>query len=186
MHVHNITIQCTDTVPLQSSRSHSVIIQSVRSTYHYEVYTPTLQDHYTVYTMSHFMVYTLSSFSIIHCYTVLLYSVTSYIMEVLSVEVTINNLNFLICLTYRPTNYTEQYDTLQLSYLRSFDDSTDLLIVGDLNLPDVDWNTYSSCTTISNTYAEMILYLNLMQLIDSLTHITGNVLDMILTNTDYC
>ena len=107
-------------------------------------------------------------------------------MEVLSVKVTINSLNFVICLTYKPPNYTEQYDTLVLSYLRSFDDSTDLLIVEDLNLPDVYWNTYSGCTTISNTYAEMIFDLNLMQLIDSPTHTTGYILDVILTNTDYC
>ena len=123
------------------------------------------------------MVYTLLSYSIIHCYTVF--------MEVLSVKVTINSLNFVICLTYRPTNYTEQYDILLLSYLCSFDDSADLLIVQDLNLPDVYWNTYSGCTTISITYAEMIFDLNLMQLIDSPTHITGNILDVILTNTDY-
>ena len=77
-------------------------------------------------------------------------------LEVLSAVVTINNLNSVICFTYRPPNYTDQYDTLLLSYLRSFDDSTDLLIVGDLNPPDVDWNTYSGCSTISNAYAEMI------------------------------
>ena len=71
-------------------------------------------------------------------------------MEVLSVKVTINSLNFVIYLTYRPPNYTEQYDTLLLSYLRSFDDSTELLIVEDLNLTDVYWNTYSGSTTISN------------------------------------
>ena len=94
-------------------------------------------------------------------------------MEVLLVEVTMNSLNFVICLTYRPSNCTDQYDTLLLSFLPSFDDSTDLLIVGDLNLPDVDWNTYSGCFTISNAYAEMIFDLNLM-------HITGNVLDVIL------
>ena len=57
-------------------------------------------------------------------------------------------------------------------------------MVGDLNLPDVDWNTYSGCSTISNTYAEMIFDLNLMQLIDCPTHIAGNILDVILTNTE--
>ena len=80
-------------------------------------------------------------------------------MEVLSVKVTINSLNFVICLTNRPTKYTEQYDILLLSYLCSFDDSTDLLVVGDLNLPDVDWNTYSGCTTISRNDILMELIL---------------------------
>ena len=40
--------------------------------------------------------------------------------------------------------------------------------------------------TISNAYAEMIFDLNLMQLIDSPTHIADNILDVILINTDYC
>ena len=40
--------------------------------------------------------------------------------------------------------------------------------------------------TISNAYAEMIFDVNLMQLINRSTHITGNVLDGILINTDYC
>ena len=107
-------------------------------------------------------------------------------LEVLSAEVTINNLNFVICLIYRPPNYAEQYDTLLLSYLHSVNNSTDLLIIGDLNLPDVDWNTYSGYSTISNAYAEVVYDLNLMQLITSPTHIVGNVLDVILTNCDYC
>ena len=64
-------------------------------------------------------------------------------LEVLSAVVTINNLHAVICLIYRPPNCSDQYDTLLLSYLRLFDDSTDLLVVGDLNLPDVDWNTYT-------------------------------------------
>ena len=61
-------------------------------------------------------------------------------LEVLSAEITTNNLNFVICLTYRPPNCTEQCNTSLLSYLRSFDNPTDLLLIGDLNLPDVDWN----------------------------------------------
>ena len=165
-------------MPLKRSQG-SFIIQSI--------HTYTAVSLYSVYSVTLYGVHIV----IIQYYT-LLHSVTiqCHYMEVISVEVTINNLNFVICLTYRPpTTYTEQYDTLLLSYLRSFDDSTDLLIVGDLNLPDVDWNTYSGCTTISNAHAEMIhklFDLNLMQLIDNPTHVTGNILDVILTNTDYC
>ena len=62
----------------------------------------------------------------------------------------------------------------------------DVLLIGDLNLPDIDWNTYSGYSTISNAYAEMAYDLNLMQLITSPTHIAGNILDVILTNCDYC
>ena len=49
-------------------------------------------------------------------------------LEVLLAKVAIRNLNFVICLAYRPSNCTEQYDTLLLSYLCSVDSSTDLLL----------------------------------------------------------
>ena len=80
----------------------------------------------------------------------------------------------------------DQCDTSLLSYLHSFDNPTDLLLIGDLNLPDVDWNTYSGYSTISNAYAEIVFDLDLMQLIDSPTHTAGNILDVILTNSDHC
>ena len=98
-YIYNITIQCTDTIPLQSSRSHSVIIQSVHSItikcshLHCSIIIQCIQCHTLWRTHCHH--------TVLYTVTVLLYSVT-IIMEVLSVEVTINNLNFVICLTYRP------------------------------------------------------------------------------------
>ena len=106
-------------------------------------------------------------------------------LEVLSVEITINNLNLTICLLYRPPNSVDQYNVSLLSYLYSVKCLSNLLILGDLNLPDIDWSTYSGITNISNAYAEMAFDLNLTQLITSPTHIVGNVLDVILTNCDY-
>ena len=93
IHIHNITIQCTDTVPLQ--RLHSVIYHTECTQYHYKVYTGTLQYHYTVYTMSHFIYgvnivamhctqhyYTL-------CYTLLLYGVIIHKMYTVSLYMNI-------------------------------------------------------------------------------------------------
>jgi len=107
-------------------------------------------------------------------------------MDVLSAEVSINNLISVICLIYKPSNHSEQYDTSLLSYFHSLNSSINLLIIGDLNLPDVNWNTYSGNSTVLNTYAEMLYDLNLMQLITCPTHTAGNTLDVILTNYDFC
>ena len=80
----------------------------------------------------------------------------------------------------------EQYNISLLSYLYSVNSSSPLLIIGDLNLPNIDWSTYSGTTDTSNVYAEMAYDLNLLQLIYCPTHQTGNILDVILTNYDYC
>ena len=69
----------------------------------------------------------------------------------------------------------DQYNASLLSYLYSVKCLSNLLILGDLNLPDIDWSTYSGITNISNAYAEMAFDLNLTQLITSPTHIAGNV-----------
>ena len=106
LYTHNITTQCTDTVPLQ--RLLSVYIQSVHKQYHYNVYTGTLQYHYTVYTMLHFTVYTLSS--------ALLYTVTiqcHYMMYMVSLHGEHNSLYgehsvavVTLCTLYSDTMYT--------------------------------------------------------------------------------
>ena len=106
-------------------------------------------------------------------------------LEVLSAEITVNNLNLIVCLIYRSPHCLEQYN-ISLSYLYSVNCSSPLLIIGDLNLLDVDWSTYSGTTDTSNAYAEMAYDLNLLQLTSSPTHQAGNILDVILTNYDYC
>ena len=58
------------------------------------------------------------------------------------------------------------------------------MIIGDFNLPDIDWDLLSGESRQSTNFCELIVHLNLCQLITSSTHNAGNILDLILTNND--
>ena len=59
-----------------------------------------------------------------------------------------------------------------------------IIVVGDFNLPDINWTTLSGSSTISNQFCECIFELNLNQLIEHPTHIHGNILDLVLTDVE--
>ena len=60
--------------------------------------------------------------------------------------------------------------------------SNDILLVGDFNMADIDWDTLSSASYFSVLFCDFIFNNNLSQLIDKPTHHKGNILDLILTN----
>lgn len=62
--------------------------------------------------------------------------------------------------------------------------SLPVIIMGDFNLPDINWSTLTASTITSNQFCEIIFKANLVQLVDQPTHILGNILDLVLTNTD--
>ena len=64
--------------------------------------------------------------------------------------------------------------------------STDTIIVGDFNLPDIQWDTLSSASSSSNAFCDFVFDNSLTQLIDQPTHIKGNILDLILCNSCDC
>ena len=76
-------------------------------------------------------------------------------LEVISCNITFNNFRYDVCLIYRPPNSNEVSDALLLSYLDLLDDSKNMLILGDLNLPDIDWDTYTGNFGISSAIADL-------------------------------
>jgi len=58
------------------------------------------------------------------------------------------------------------------------------LLIGDINLPDVDWNSYSGCSLTADDFAEIAYNHNLIQCVVGPTHCAGNTLDITLTNLD--
>jgi len=58
-----------------------------------------------------------------------------------------------------------------------------LIIAGDFNLPDIDWCTLAGGSTIVNEFCNVIFDLSLFQYIDQPTHIQGNMLDLILSDS---
>ena len=102
----------------------------------------------------------------------------------LSVLASINNQNFVFCLIYIPPNSELELHNKIISYLKTLKDYNNVIVFGDLNLPDLDWDLYSGHSNISQAYADLAFDLNFIQLVSEPTHIGGNILDVILTNTD--
>ena len=55
--------------------------------------------------------------------------------------------------------------------------------MGDFNMPDIDWSTLSAISTYSNSFCDAVYDNNLYQLVTVPTHIKGNTLDLLLTDT---
>ena len=102
-------------------------------------------------------------------------------LEVISVEV---DPGLILCLIYRPPNSSDQYNISLLSYLSSLDSTKNILLIGDLNLPDADWETYSGHSLMTDDFVEMAYNHNLIQHVTGSTHRDGNTLDIALSNLD--
>ena len=55
-------------------------------------------------------------------------------------------------------------------------------MTGDINLPDVDWESYSSSNNIEQLFLDSFSNFELDQFIRTPTHIKGNTLDLVLTD----
>ena len=52
---------------------------------------------------------------------------------------------------------------LMISYLTSLDSTKNLILLGDFNLPDIDWNIYSDSSSLADDLAEFAYNHNLVQ-----------------------
>ena len=82
-------------------------------------------------------------------------------LEIISCNITFNNFSFYVCLIYRPLNSNEVSDALLLSYLDLLDDSKNILILCDLNLSDIDWDTYMGNFGTSSAIADLAYNYNI-------------------------
>ena len=57
-----------------------------------------------------------------------------------------------------------------------------IIIAGDLNMPKIDWETFSSPENIDRLFLDSFTNFELEQLINEPTHIRGNLLDLLLTD----
>ena len=90
-----------------------------------------------------------------------------------------------ICVVYNPPNSCVEYKQLLIAYLDNLaSNPSPLILMGDFDSPDSNWNTLSGSTTFSNQLCDFIFQYNLLQIVDCPRHIAGNVLDLIFTNCD--
>ena len=96
-------------------------------------------------------------------------------LELISVSITHRD-TIIICTVYYLNSLF-----LYLSNLITLHDHISL--VGDFNFPDINWDTLSG-SYLQNPSVILFFQNNLSQLVHSPTHLKGNILDLILTNSD--
>ena len=90
-----------------------------------------------------------------------------------------------VCTVYVPPNSTATYYETLFDFLSNLSNASDqLIILGDFNFPDIDWDSLSSHSLPSNQFCDLVFQTGLSQLIDIPTHNHGNILDLVLTNLD--
>ena len=57
-----------------------------------------------------------------------------------------------------------------------------VIITGNFNLPDINWSSLSGHSYTSNTFCDFVYDNNLFHLVDTPTHVGGNLLDLVLTS----
>ena len=89
------------------------------------------------------------------------------------------------CVLYNPPNLLSEYCDNLLNFISNISNSSDrLILLGDFNLPDINWNVLSGNSPVSNKLCDLIFHSGMNQLIDKPTHLHGNVLDLLLTNIE--
>lgn len=109
-------------------------------------------------------------------------------LEIITVRLTLRKPIILSCI-YIPPSPCDSYMNDVISNLTQTiqnNSSTDIIIAGDFNSPDVQWDTLSSTSNSARDLCDFIFDNSLIQLIDQPTHIKGNILDLILTNSNEC
>ena len=104
-------------------------------------------------------------------------------IEMLTVEVELPQ-TLVLCIVYLPPNSNVSLIQSLSSYLYQFQQSSNIVLLGDFNLPDIDWDTLCGSTIAAEAFCDTCFENNLSQLISCSTHIHGNTLDLILTNND--
>ena len=57
-----------------------------------------------------------------------------------------------------------------------------MVVLGDFNLPDINWSSLSAASGVSQLFCDCMFSADLMQLIEVPTHVFGNTLDLLMTN----
>jgi len=101
-------------------------------------------------------------------------------LEVVTVSISLMPA-IVCCMVYVPPNATMEYHNELITYLESL--PTQVVILGDFNMTDINWSTLTGDSTISNNFCEFIFQSNFEQLVNYPTHRHGNLLDLLLTDS---
>ena len=106
--------------------------------------------------------------------------------EILSVQIELpSGLKIIVCTFYRVgTLGNDNYIKIE-AYMQNLCKRrgiSNLVILGDLNLGNINWNTLECNNDLDQSFIELFDNLGLTQLVKHPTHNKGNILDLVLTN----
>ena len=108
---------------------------------------------------------------------------SSFDVEMVTVD--LFNSKFLLSCLYIPPNSCDSYQSAVLSSLLSLTSGDiPVVITGDFNSPDICWSTLSGSSPFSTSLCDLVFSQNLKQFVLCSTHIHGNTLDLVLSNSD--
>ena len=117
------------------------------------------------------------------------YLPSSNAFEILSIKLNLCKPIILTCVYIPPGSNDLPTMSILVSILIQViqsDPSSDTIVVGDFNLPDIHWDTLSASSTVSKAFCDFVFDNTLIQLVDHPTHTRGNILDLILTSSTKC
>ena len=75
---------------------------------------------------------------------------------------------------------------LYLSAILHSNPRNSIVLVGDFNLPAVKWDSLTATSSACRNFCDFIFDNDFLQINDKPTHTGGNILDLIITNSDDC
>ena len=106
-------------------------------------------------------------------------------IEVVTVEIMLK-LPLILCPAYVPPHLSDSYFNSLLKYLDHLlymSHYDKIIILGDFNFPDIDWDTLPGRSHHSDLFRDQVYKFNLSHCVSSPTHVMGNILDIVLTST---
>ena len=106
--------------------------------------------------------------------------------EILVCEIKLNNHKLFYVSFYRAPNSDMSFNNnlhLVLERIQSKSPNTNICLIGDLNLPQINWDTFKGNSLISDSFCDTTVHFNL-QNINQLPSrvINNNILDVVVTN----
>lgn len=99
------------------------------------------------------------------------------------VELDISPPTFVCCVYIPPSgSCSTEYFSEMIQFINTLPNNQDLLLVGDFNAPDINWDRLTASSLRSSVLCDAIFAKNMIQLVDHMTHQSGSTLDLILCN----
>ena len=115
-------------------------------------------------------------------------NLSNHAPEIISVRLSLRKTTIVSCV-YLPPSPSDSNMNDVISNLTQIIDANplaDTIFVGDFNMPDVQWDTLSSTSSISRAFCDFVFDNSLAQLVSHPTHVQGNILDLVLSNSVDC